>query len=305
MIRALGMASAMIVPMRVRDRVLGAISFVSAESGRTLHPGRPAARRGPGAARGDRGRERAPLPRALDDRADAAGVAAAADAARRARRRRGRALPRRGRGPRGRRRLLRPLRDQRGPLVRGHRRRLRQGRRGGGRDRARPLHDPRGGGAAALPGRDPALGQRGDAARGLDALLHGRDRPPRPLGRRRAPDHRGRRAPGPDRGAGRRPRRGAPRGGHAARARRRPGAQRHHDGRSRRATRSCSTPTASPRPRRRTACGRRRTWPRSRPAPRARTAQSLVDHVAEAALSGLSAPPRDDVAMLALRLEPS
>ena len=39
MIRELGMASAMIVPMRVRDRVLGAISFVSAESGRTFNPG--------------------------------------------------------------------------------------------------------------------------------------------------------------------------------------------------------------------------------------------------------------------------
>ena len=35
------------------------------------------------------------------------------------------------------------------------------------------------------------------------------------------------------------------------------------------------------------------------------TAQTVVDHVAEAALSGLSTPPRDDVAMLALRLEPS
>jgi hypothetical protein len=35
------------------------------------------------------------------------------------------------------------------------------------------------------------------------------------------------------------------------------------------------------------------------------TAQSLVDHVAEAALSGLPGPPRDDVAMLALRLETS
>jgi phosphoserine phosphatase RsbU/P len=33
-----------------------------------------------------------------------------------------------------------------------------------------------------------------------------------------------------------------------------------------------------------------------------RSAQGLVDHVAEAALAGLSAPPRDDVAMLALRL---
>jgi serine phosphatase RsbU (regulator of sigma subunit) len=34
------------------------------------------------------------------------------------------------------------------------------------------------------------------------------------------------------------------------------------------------------------------------------TAQELVDHVAGAALSGLEAPPRDDVAMLALRLRP-
>jgi serine phosphatase RsbU (regulator of sigma subunit) len=32
------------------------------------------------------------------------------------------------------------------------------------------------------------------------------------------------------------------------------------------------------------------------------TAQQLVDHVADAALAGLRAPPRDDVAMLALRL---
>ena len=39
MIRELGMSSAMIVPMRVRDRVLGAISFVSAESGRTFNRG--------------------------------------------------------------------------------------------------------------------------------------------------------------------------------------------------------------------------------------------------------------------------
>jgi len=39
MIRELGMSSAMIVPMRVRDRVLGAISFVSAESGKTFTPG--------------------------------------------------------------------------------------------------------------------------------------------------------------------------------------------------------------------------------------------------------------------------
>ena len=35
------------------------------------------------------------------------------------------------------------------------------------------------------------------------------------------------------------------------------------------------------------------------------TAQGLVDHVADAALSGLEGPPRDDVAMLALRISPS
>jgi PAS domain S-box-containing protein len=39
MIRALGMSSAMLVPMKVRDRVLGAITFVSAESGRRYHEG--------------------------------------------------------------------------------------------------------------------------------------------------------------------------------------------------------------------------------------------------------------------------
>jgi hypothetical protein len=33
-------------------------------------------------------------------------------------------------------------------------------------------------------------------------------------------------------------------------------------------------------------------------------AQALIDHVADAALSSLSGPPRDDIAMLALRLEP-
>ena len=39
MIRALGMSSAMVVPMRVRERVLGAITFVSAESGRRFDRG--------------------------------------------------------------------------------------------------------------------------------------------------------------------------------------------------------------------------------------------------------------------------
>ena len=75
--------------------------------------------------------------------------------------------------------------------------------------------------------------------------------------------------PAPGRGTGRRPRRGAPRRGHPARARRRPAADRRARPSSRRARRSCSTPTASPRPRRRSGCGSRPTWPRSRPAPTA------------------------------------
>ena len=36
-----------------------------------------------------------------------------------------------------------------------------------------------------------------------------------------------------------------------------------------------------------------------------RAPQTMIDHVAKAALSDLSAPPRDDVAMLALRLQPA
>ena len=79
-------------------------------------------------------------------------------------------------GARGRRRLLRRLHDRRGPVVPRDRRRLRQGRRGGGGDRARALHAAHGRRAAALAGGDPALGRRGDAppGRGGRALLHDR-----------------------------------------------------------------------------------------------------------------------------------
>ena len=155
----------------VRERGVGA----------ALRRRRPAARGGSRAARGHRRRERPPLPRPHHDRPHAAGVAAAAGAARGPRHRGRRAVPARRRGARGRRRLLRPLRDDRGPLVRGHRRRLRQGRRGRGRHGPGALHDPGRGGPAPLTRRDPQLGQRGDAARGLLALLHDRRRAPRPL----------------------------------------------------------------------------------------------------------------------------
>ncbi len=102
------------------------------------------------------------------------------------------------------------------------RRRLRQGRRSGGRDRARPLHDPHGGGAPALAGGDPALAQRRHAAPGpRRALLHDRLRAHRHVapadpgrgGLRRPP---ARAAPARRRRRGRRPGRGR----HAARPRR-------------------------------------------------------------------------------------
>ena len=38
LIRSVGMVSGMVVPMRVRDTVLGAITFVTAESGRHFGP---------------------------------------------------------------------------------------------------------------------------------------------------------------------------------------------------------------------------------------------------------------------------
>ena len=137
------------------------------------------------------------------------------------------------------------------------RRRLRQGRRGRGGDRARALHDPRRGGAAALARGDPALAQRRDAAGRTStgrfctiACVHldtSRARrsgstvacgghPPALLRRARR------------RGGGVR------RAGHAARARRRPAGSRTASASCAPATRSCSTRTASPRRARRSAC---------------------------------------------------
>ena len=85
----------------------------------------------------------------VGDRAGAADLAAAAAPAGHPGRDAGRRLPPGGPGPRGRRRLLRRLHHRRGPVVPGDRRRLRQGRRGRGGDRAGALHAaharPRGG----------------------------------------------------------------------------------------------------------------------------------------------------------------
>ena len=100
-------------------------------------------------------------------RQDAPALAAATGPPGRARRRAGRPLPRRRRGRRRRRRLLRLLRDRRRRLGARHRRRLRQGRRGGDRSprwpatrvRASVLHSRR-------PVRRARRAQRGDPAPG-------------------------------------------------------------------------------------------------------------------------------------------
>ena len=162
LLRSVGLRSAMLAPMRLRDRVLGVISFVSAESGRRfdehdLALAEDLALRAAAAVENARLYETASsiaatlqsslLPPVLPE-IPAMEIAAAYRPA--------------GHRPRGRRRLLRRVQHRRRPVVRGDRRRLRQGRRGGRGDRARALHDPRGGGPPPLAERDPALAQRRD-----------------------------------------------------------------------------------------------------------------------------------------------
>ncbi len=124
-------------------------------------------------------------------------------------------------GARGRRRLLRRVHDRRGPVVPRHGRCLRQGAGGRRRDRARALHAAHRRGAAPLPGRDPALGRRGDAAAGPGgrALLHDRLRAHRPQPQPRAGHRVLRRAPAAGAAAGGRERRVDRRARDAARAR--------------------------------------------------------------------------------------
>ena len=81
-LRSVGLRSAMLAPMTLRDRVLGVISVRVRRIGPAVRRARPRARRGPGAARRRRGRERAPVRDGLGDLGDAPVVAAAAGAAR-------------------------------------------------------------------------------------------------------------------------------------------------------------------------------------------------------------------------------
>ena len=150
-----------------------------------------------------------------------------------------------GRGLRGRRRLLRRLRDRRRVVRGGDRRRLRQGAGRRGRDRARPLHAAGHRDARASPARGAAHAERRDAARSRASAASapsptcGSTR--RPTGHAR--DGRRRRPPA---AAGAARGRHAGRGGHAghaARRRARPGDRATSRSTWPRATRSCSTPT--------------------------------------------------------------
>ena len=74
LVRAIGMRSLMIVPLRVRERVLGAISLVAAEFGAALRAGRSGDGRATGRAGGAGHRQRPPLPRGAGGGAHPRGV---------------------------------------------------------------------------------------------------------------------------------------------------------------------------------------------------------------------------------------
>ena len=183
------------------------------------------------------------------------------------------------------------------------RRRLRQGRRGGGRHRARALHDPHRGGPAAVAGGDPALAQRRDVPPGpRRALLHDRVRAPRHVAAGDPRHGRVRRASAGAAAARGRRGRGARGRGHAARARARPGSSRTRAPSCTPATRSSSTRTASPRRARRSACSAPEDLRAALRTQRRRTRRSeIVERLAALAVGKEGTPPRDDIAILALR----
>ena len=165
-----GMRSVIIVPMTTRGRTLGALTFVSGKSGRRFDEQDVELAQELGEALCDGRRQRPPLHRALVHSAHPPGEPAACGTAGHPRRRSRRALPPDRRGQRGGRRLLRHVRDRQPRLDRGDGRRLRQGSRRGGGDRARPLHA-----AGGRHARAPAEPQPGRVERGAPSAAR---RPP-------------------------------------------------------------------------------------------------------------------------------
>ena len=212
-VRALGLNSAVTVPMIARDRTLGVMSFVFSESGRRYAERDLAFLQelaGRAATAIENARlytERSQVARTLQDSLLPEQLPRRAGLALRRR------VPGRAARRRGRRRLLR-LVPGRGRAHGAARRRDRQGRPGGGADVARPLHgaDRRGlrphavGGARARqPGaaRAAAAGAGDDAGRAA-ARRRGAARRRRPSPAAAPPRRRRRRAGRPDRDAARR-----------------------------------------------------------------------------------------------------
>ena len=143
LIRRTRPSSVMVVPLKARGTVLGALSMWILDPSRA-HDTRAqnvALRLAHRAAFGPR--QRPPARTAVPHRPRSAGRAAPTQPARDRRLRVRLALPRgRRRRLRGRRGLLRRLRHRLGDVDGRDRRRVRQGARGGRPDRARPLHDP-------------------------------------------------------------------------------------------------------------------------------------------------------------------
>ena len=207
-IDALQATSLITVPLRTKRGVIGAIRFVSAESGRTFddedvslgtHRRWPY-RRGAREHMADRS--------ATGDRRDAPSGTAAAAAARHRRRQCRRSVLGGRYGDRGGRRLLRHLQDRRPALGDRDRRRLRHRPERGRRHRDRAAHDPRRRDARRPPSGGARLGQRRASRRQPRPVLHHDLLDARARRRRDVAVHlRRRRAPVADRDRGRRHRR--------------------------------------------------------------------------------------------------
>ena len=174
LVRELQMHSVMIVPMTVRERTVGAITFVWAESGRQLRGPRPRAGRGARPPRRARARPRAAVHARTSHRGAAPARAAARTPAGAARlRARGALRPQRRARPRGR-RLVRRV-PAPGRPGRDRDRRRRRARAGGGRDDG---PDPQRVARLRAQGRVPGRGDRRPArARGPDAAARSRSSP--------------------------------------------------------------------------------------------------------------------------------